>query len=201
MDEQLAAVEAEAERENLNQARQSMTEHEVSRVISQSAALNERQLTPEDLSCLPKVGLSDVPIDKTYPQPSMKGAITGYAASCNGLVYEQLLAPLPALDADEWSALPLLSQLWGELGVGGEDYLASQERQLATCGGISAYSVLRSLEEDGHATPCNWLRGSQHPRSRAPPTRNVIVATTDISRVAAGRVAADHADFATDQIT
>ena len=152
MDEQLAAVEAEAERESLKQARQSMTEHEVSCLISQSAALNERQLSPEDLSCLPKVGLSDVPINKTYPQPSMKGAITGYAASCNGLVYEQLLVPLPALDADEWSALPLLSQLWGELGVGGEDYLASQERQLATCGGISAYSVLRSLEEDGHAT-------------------------------------------------
>ena len=152
MDEQLAAAEAAAEREKLSQARSAMTERDVTHVISQSAALNERQLSPENLACLPKVGLSDVPTDKTYPQPMVKGALTGYAAGCNGLVYEQLLAPLPALDADEWSTLPLLSQLWGELGVGANDYLASQERQLATCGGISAYSVLRSLEENGKAT-------------------------------------------------
>ena len=152
VDEQLAAAEAAAEREKLSQARSAMSEQDVSHVISQSAALNERQLSPENLACLPKVGLNDVPTDKTYPQPMVKGALTGYAAGCNGLVYEQLLAPLPALAADEWSTLPLLSQLWGELGVGANDYLASQERQLATCGGISAYSVLRSLEEDGEAT-------------------------------------------------
>ena len=64
-------------------------------MISQSAALNERQLSPENLACLPKVGLSDVPTDKTYPKPMVKGALTGYAAGCNGLVYEQLLALYP----------------------------------------------------------------------------------------------------------
>ena len=67
MDEQLAAAEAAAEREKLSQARSAMTEQDVTDVISQSAALNERQLSPENLACLPKVGLSDVPTDKTYP--------------------------------------------------------------------------------------------------------------------------------------
>ena len=47
--------------------------------------------------------------------------------------------------------LPLLTQLWGELGVGSSKLLGDWEHQLATCGGISAYSVMRSVQDSGQA--------------------------------------------------
>lgn len=151
VDEDFVKTQDVAERNKLVELREAMTADDVSKILTQTIALNERQNMTEDLSCLPKVGLSDVPSDKFYPRPAISGALTGYGTGCNGLVYQQLLVPLSASDQRIWEVLPLLTQLWGELGVGSMDYLASQEYQLATCGGISAYSVMRSVQDSGQA--------------------------------------------------
>ena len=94
VEEDFVKIQDVAERNKLVELREAMTADDVSKILTQTIALNERQNMTEDLSCLPKVGLSDVPTDKFYPRPVISGALTGYGTGCNGLVYQQLLVPI-----------------------------------------------------------------------------------------------------------
>ena len=55
----------------------------------------------EDLDILPKVDLNDIPEDINFSQPNHRQSevfpLTSYAAGTNGLVYQQLIMPMPEL--------------------------------------------------------------------------------------------------------
>ena len=143
-DVNLAQEKADAERARLQMTAEAMTDSERRYVMDQTAALALRQTEVEDLDILPKVTLKDVPRDHIYPEPIMTGPVTAYAAGCNGIVYHQLIRELPELSEADWRLLPVLNQVAGELGFGGQDYVAAQNLQQSLTGGISAFASVRA---------------------------------------------------------
>ncbi len=116
-------------------------------------------------SILPKVELSDVPAslpDLAYQESNPQGvSITTYGQGTNGLVYQQVVTALPALEPSQLQALPLYTQILTELGLGASDYLEAQHRQSATVGSINAYSSMRGAVDDEQAVSARIVLSSK----------------------------------------
>ena len=154
-DTQLAARRDAAEAARLAEIKDGLSPAEAERIVAQAAALEARQLAEPDPGSLPKVGIEDVPADQ--PVPAFQGAsvngtpATFYPQGTNGLVYQQIVMPMPHLDDDELMLLPYYTQLLTEVGVGERDYLATQAWQASVCGGLSAFSSARGNVDDEQA--------------------------------------------------
>ncbi len=74
---------------------------------------------------LPRVGIEDVPASLRMPEgdEDASGHLTRYRMGTNGLVYQQLVMPLPALEPDQLQLLPIYSSMLSEVGAGSDDYL------------------------------------------------------------------------------
>jgi Zn-dependent M16 (insulinase) family peptidase len=138
-------------RERLQRIQQALGAVERQQLVMQAEALKQRQLHKDDESILPKVGISDVPLDIRFPKPeraSCENMVTTYAQGTNGLVYQQIVVELPALDDEMLSLLPVYTSVVTELGVGARDYLAMQNWQSEVTGGIHAFTSVKSRLED-----------------------------------------------------
>lgn len=151
-DRELSAQRQAQEAARLADIKAGLSESDTQDILDKTAALAERQAQEDDDSILPRVGLEDVPTDIPDLTPTtQRGAefsSTRYAQGTNGLVYQQLITPLPALDANELEDLPYYSNLITELGLGSADYLQVQDRQSATCGAINAFTSMRGAVDD-----------------------------------------------------
>ncbi|HEB29112.1 MAG TPA: peptidase M16, partial [Porticoccus sp.] len=161
----LAAKRDQAEAERLAAIKEGLDDAGKQAVIEKAQVLNERQQQKDDESVLPKVGLEDIPLEMAYVAASEKLEstlphalpLTSYNAGTNGLVYQQIILPLPALTAKQLDLLPIYSNCLTELGAGDKDYLATQLWQSQICGGISAYASARGMPNNeqiltGHLT-------------------------------------------------
>lgn len=139
-DDKLESRRQAAIRDALARRKASLTDEEVRQIIDRAQALEERQTRKDDDSILPKVDLSDVPLQLPEPEARFAGdmAATIYARGTNGLVYEQVIVPVPNLSRDELFLLPYYTTLIPEVGCGELDYLQMQDRISAESGGISA---------------------------------------------------------------
>ncbi|MGI9288025.1 MAG: insulinase family protein [Pseudomonadales bacterium] len=151
-DPNLNAVREKHETQRLAVIKAAMDEQEQKRAVELASALEQRQRQQDDASVLPKVTLADVPGD-TPEHPSSTATagsvpLTFFPQGTNGLVYQQLILPLPALDDTQLELLPLYTTMLSELGVGDKDYLATQAWQAGVCGSIHAYSTVRGAIND-----------------------------------------------------
>ena len=139
-----------AVKEALEEKRRSLTEDESSKIVEQAMALQARQEQEDDHSLLPRVGIEDVPASLSLPCGSADETLpaTLYQAGTNGLVYQQLVAPLPELDAADRRLLPLYTSILTELGAGELDYMQMQDRISASSGGISASATVKGEVDD-----------------------------------------------------
>ncbi|KMQ74868.1 insulinase family protein [Marinobacter subterrani] len=139
-DEKLEGHRQAAIREALARRKEALTEDEVRQIVDRARALEERQMGKDDDSILPKVDLSDVPLQMPEPEGRYDGDIsaTVYARGTNGLVYEQVIVPVPALTEEELLLVPYYTTLISEVGCGELDYLQMQDRISAESGGIGA---------------------------------------------------------------
>ncbi|MDZ4298064.1 MAG: insulinase family protein, partial [Moraxellaceae bacterium] len=157
---QLAAIKAKLTAEDLQQ-------------LSQRAeALAERQAQENDLSCLPKVTLADVPAKLRSLEPTNVSTsvmpVTSFAQGTNGLFYQQLIIDLPALTTREAQLLPVYTSLFAELGAGQHDYLTMQQRQSAVSGGLRmSMSARTSLLDSNSAQAHLVLSGKALSRNEA----------------------------------
>ncbi len=145
----------------LAKIRAGLSEADLARLREQAEALAARQAEENDAALLPKVTLADVPAqvkslagEREVLFAGSAGAmpLARYAQGTNGLLYEQLIVDLPALDARETSLLPLYTSLFSELGVGAADYRAMQQRQSAVSGGLRmSLSARTSLDNADQA--------------------------------------------------
>ena len=71
--------------------------------------------------------------------------LTTYSAGTNGLAYQQIIMPMPALSDAQMDLLPLYSTCVTEMGVGGKDY---QQTQLWHSSVVGAYSASASVRSD-----------------------------------------------------
>tara|TARA_R110002074_G_scaffold92606_1_gene202226 strand:+ start:2590 stop:5514 length:2925 start_codon:yes stop_codon:yes gene_type:complete len=149
-DDKLDARRQQAIREALAKRKAELTSEEVGQIVDRAKALEERQMRKDDDSILPKVDLTDVPLQMPEPEARFDGDIsaTVFARGTNGLIYEQVVLPLPALTEEELSVLPYYSALISEVGCGDLDYLQMQDRISAESGGIGASFTAKGRIDD-----------------------------------------------------
>lgn len=151
-DTQLAARRDRAERERLAEIRAGLDAEAEQQVVAQAKALLARQAEKPNADILPKVTLADVPADLHVPEGQTRTlgpmAATSFATGTNGLVYQQVVYPIPAIGDELVDVLGYYGSLVTELGVGADDYAATQARQAAVCGGFSVSSSLRGAVDD-----------------------------------------------------
>ena len=151
-DTELSQRREAEERERLSQIKAKMTDEDRLQVIRQSIELAQRQLQQDNPEILPKVGLEDVPAEMRIPEAVTRtlssAPSTLYAQGTNGLVYQELVLDLPALESDELDMLPHFSTCLTELGVADKDYLQVQGWQSSVTGGVSAHTSIRGASDD-----------------------------------------------------
>ena len=164
-DTQLAAQKEQQEADTLAKLKQTLSEADKAAIIEKSHALKARQERIDDDSILPKVTLEDIPADIRIIHGDIYGSqslpIHVYDAGTNGLCYQQVVVPLPALSDEELAILPFYTQALTELGVGDKDYRATQAWQSAVCGGISAFSSVRGSVDDVNAISSYFVMSSK----------------------------------------
>ncbi|KAA8984327.1 insulinase family protein [Halospina sp. K52047b] len=140
----------QAVRQALDEQKASLTEEEQRTLVEQAQALQARQNQEADDSMLPRVGIEDVPASLKIPEgeSDASGRITRYHMGTNGLVYQQLVAPLPDLAPEQRQLLPIYSSMLSEVGAGSEDYLRMQDRISAGSGGISGAATIKGNVDD-----------------------------------------------------
>lgn len=147
--------EQQAEQARLAEITATLTDAQKIEIEEKTAALKQRQDTPDNLELLPKVGLEDVPAELQIVQGQLREIICNgldtplnlYHAGTNGIYYQQVLIQIP----DEIVQSPyfnLLSILMGEVGAGEYDYLEFQQIQTAVSGGLGMGASLRSKVDD-----------------------------------------------------
>ncbi|MGB0467476.1 MAG: insulinase family protein [Pontibacterium sp.] len=162
-DKELATRRDETEAANLKAIREALSDEEADAVVSQAAALEARQYQEDDESLLPKVTIADVPADMIIPEMSAQDKnlpLTQYNQGTNGLVYQQVIIDLPALDKAEQNLLPLYSYLLTELGCGDRDYMENQQYQSQVTGSVHAYASVRgSIDNEQQVSAFFTLSG------------------------------------------
>ena len=148
-------VNAEAKRleeARLESIRQSLSSDQKQQILDQAAALKERQSQEDDPGMLPEVTLQDVRPEASYMAPSAVSdqslPATEYEVGTNGLLYQQLILDLPALTNEQLSWVPFFTQCWTEVGAGGRDYLAQQQKQTALVGSLTSYASIKGSVAD-----------------------------------------------------
>ena len=152
----LAASKVAAELERLAAMKAAMSAADRQATVELAQALLERQAQQDDPDILPEVTRADIPPSLHSPAAHHVDAAprrsTWFDASTNGLVYSQVVMPLPALSEIELELLPFVTGMMAELGAGEHDYLTMQQRQSAVTGGIHAYASVRATVEDEQQT-------------------------------------------------
>jgi Zn-dependent M16 (insulinase) family peptidase len=148
-DPELGQQKEQAEKERLANIKAALSEREKQQIVDEAAALKARQEMEEDLEVLPKVGIEDVPAEIAYAEKHSKiqgpVPLTNYSAGTNGLAYQQIIMPMPALTDAQMDLLPLYSTCVTEMGVGERDY---QQTQLWHSAVVGAYSASASVRTD-----------------------------------------------------
>jgi Zn-dependent M16 (insulinase) family peptidase len=148
-DTELARQKEQAEKDRLSKINANLTDDEKQAIVDSAAALKERQEMVEDLEILPKVGIEDVPTEIAYAEKQVVVKtplpLTSYSAGTNGLAYQQIIMPMPALSDAQMDLLPLYSTCVTEMGVGSRDY---QQTQLWHSSVVGAYSASASVRSD-----------------------------------------------------
>ncbi len=173
-DEKLESHRQEAIREALARRKAELTEDEVRMIVDRARALEERQMRKDDDSILPKVDLSDVPLQMPEPEARYDGDIsaTVFARGTNGLVYEQVVVPVPALTEEELLLVPYYTTLISEVGCGDLDYLQMQDRISAESGGIgAAFSAKGRIDDVQDLSGYIIFNGKALARNRSELTR------------------------------
>jgi len=173
-DDKLEPRRQQAIREALARRKAALTEQETQEIIDRARALEDRQARKDDDSMLPKVDLSDVPLQLPEPECRYDGdsSTSLYARGTNGLVYEQIIVPVPDLSQDDLVLLPYYTTLITEVGCGDLDYLGMQDRISAESGGISvSFSAKGGIDDAQNLSGYLVFSGKALARNRAELTR------------------------------
>ncbi|MEE4202154.1 MAG: insulinase family protein [Halieaceae bacterium] len=159
-DPTLSAKRREAETARLAALKADLDDSAKAEILDLTAKLQARQQAEDDPSLLPRVEISDIPKTISEPEFRIAGAKAPqqrlYPTGTNGIVYQEWVAPLPAVSEDEEPLLPLLTGLMTELGLGDADYLSVQDRHSATVGGMSC-GVMSRADRDNEQSASAWL--------------------------------------------
>jgi Zn-dependent M16 (insulinase) family peptidase len=161
-DTELAQKETQEELENLSQLEADLPEAEKLKIAKETEVLKAYQKTVErqNLECLPKVELSDVPVLAKEFILKEKNHLFEHACFTNHLVYVDWTLDLPKLSEEELPYAQLLCTLLPELGVGKRGYIDNLRYLQSHVGGFSiGLGLFPQMENPSHLKPALLLRG------------------------------------------
>jgi presequence protease len=151
-DAQLDQRKMAAEAQRLAKMKAALTAQDKQQIIDLTKALAARQEQVDDADILPKVGIEDVPLEMNVANgeeidcAAMPGSY--FVQGTNGLVYQQIVIELPALEPELLAVLPYYTSCLTELGVGERSYLDVQAWQSQVAGSIHVSSSVRGQVDD-----------------------------------------------------
>jgi Zn-dependent M16 (insulinase) family peptidase len=135
--DRLAAVEA------------GLDDSDKARIVAEAQRLKAEQEAKQDLSTLPTLELSDIPMKfEIVPSRDAKvgtARIEFFPQPTNGVTYLDIRTDFSALSSEEKDLLPLFSRALTQSGAAGQDYVQIASRIAGTTGGVGASPQVQSL--------------------------------------------------------
>jgi Zn-dependent M16 (insulinase) family peptidase len=133
----LAAIEA------------TLTEADRARIVADALRLKADQEAKQDVSVLPSLGLSDIPMRfDEVPSREVKigpASVQFFPLPTNGITYLDIRSDFAALRQDLKDLLPLFSRMFTQMGAAGQDYVQIANRIAAYTGGVGAAPAVQPL--------------------------------------------------------
>ncbi len=150
-DEQLREQQEEALNKRLRDRSVQLSEGDRQELVRLAEELQQAQEDEEDLSCLPTLGLSDIPATERSV-PCQEEQLLGcplylFAQPTNGIGYFTAKLIMNDLPAELVPLVPLFGTLLPKIGAAGHSYLQMAERISAATGGIQACGTVISDPE------------------------------------------------------
>jgi Zn-dependent M16 (insulinase) family peptidase len=141
-DPELEERQRRKELERLAAAEASLSEEDKARIVAEALRLKAQQEAKQDLSSLPTLELSDIPM-KFEDVPSKettigKANVEFFPMPTNGVHYIDIRTDFSTLSPDLKDLLPLFSRVMTQTGAAGQDYVQIATRIAAYTGGIGA---------------------------------------------------------------
>jgi len=137
--ERLVAIEAK------------LTARERARIVADARRLKTEQDAKQDLSVLPTLELSDIPMRfEDVPSVDAKAGearVEFYSQPTNGITYLDIRSDFSRLTAEQKDLLPLFGRVLTQSGAAGQDYAVIAARIAANTGGVGAAAQVQSLAE------------------------------------------------------
>lgn len=154
-DQTLADKRQQAEVTRLKYIRDNASKEERLKVVEDTERLLKAQLTPdrpEDLAKIPALAVSDLPLKNTeIPIEIDQGEQTFIynALPANGILYTNLLLPVPQIPEHLLPLLPLFARTLTDLGAANLDYSELGKQIASKTGGIAAQPIALTRYGDG----------------------------------------------------
>lgn len=148
-DPELETKKTEAELRKLAQIESGLSEQDRRQIVEDARRLRQLQENKEDLSVLPTLELSDVPMNfERIPasQKEVAGAHVGFFPQpTNGITYLDTRADFSGLPDALIDRLALFAYAVPKMGAAGLDYLTMAQRITSYTGGISSSAGIRPI--------------------------------------------------------
>ncbi len=144
--------------EKMEKQKASMSIEALDKIVQEAEELSAMQSapnTPEALATLPRLALSDVPVDP----PDLSTSVEKIAGQSllytdifsNGLSYLSLAFDLRGIDEELIDYLPVFTEALRKMGAAGLDYVAMAEREAAATGGFATGVSVGGRQDNCHA--------------------------------------------------
>jgi len=135
--DRLAAVEA------------SLSEPDRNRIVEDALRLKRDQEARQDLSVLPTLELSDIPMNfeavESHTVDLGGASVDFYPMPTNGVTYIDIRADFSVLSAEQQVLLPVFARALTQSGAAGQTYVQIAQRMAEDTGGIGAAAQVQSL--------------------------------------------------------
>jgi presequence protease len=126
-----------------------LDEGEKARIIADALRLKADQEAKQDLSVLPTLELTDIPMkfeDVAHEDTAAgKARIEFYPQPTNGITYVDIRSDFSRLSPELQELLPLFGRALTHSGAAGQDYVEIAARVASTTGGVGAAAQVQSL--------------------------------------------------------
>eukprot|EP00879_Flechtneria_rotunda_P006113 GHRR01006426.1.p1 GENE.GHRR01006426.1~~GHRR01006426.1.p1 ORF type:complete len:1001 (+),score=416.66 GHRR01006426.1:475-3477(+) len=166
-DQSLSAKIEEDEKSRLEAIRAQLSEEQLAKVVEETAALKERQETPdppEALACIPALQLSDIPktitkVPTAISQLSGGAQLLAHELFTNDVLYAEAALDMSGLPSHLLPLVPLFCRSLTQMGTDKESFVELTERIGRKTGGLSVYPFTSSKRGSDQPVAYTMVRG------------------------------------------
>jgi Zn-dependent M16 (insulinase) family peptidase len=148
-DPELEERERKQELARLAEVESTLQSSDKARIVADAQRLKVDQEGKQDLSSLPTLELSDIPMsfeDVPRREVTLNGVtVEFYPQPTNGITYLDMRSDFSTLTPEQQDLLPLFSRVLTQSGAAGQDYVQVAARIAAHTGGVGAAAQVQSL--------------------------------------------------------